>query len=73
MDDFVALAEWTQVQQKGGLDPLGLQAAGVRLYQTLVPEISNATLRTRYYGFYAWLSKDYAVLTTMPKAKSGRR
>lgn len=34
-----------------------------RLYQNLVPGISNVTLRTRYYGFYAWLSKDYAVQT----------
>jgi hypothetical protein len=52
--------EWTQVQQKGGLDPLGMQASSVRLYQTLVPGISNVTLRMRYYGFYAWLSRNYA-------------
>jgi hypothetical protein len=63
MDDFVAVPDWTQVQQKSGLDPLGLQAANVRLYQSLVPGISNITLRTRYYGFYAWLCKDYAVQT----------
>jgi hypothetical protein len=50
MDALVALPEWTQVQQKGGLDPLGLQAAGVRLYQTLVPGISNVTLVGRQHS-----------------------
>jgi hypothetical protein len=43
-----------------GLDPLGLQAASVRLYQTLLPGISNVTLRARYYGLCAWLSDAYA-------------
>ena len=47
MDDLVAAPEWTQVRQKSGLDPLGLQAASVRLYQALLPGISNVTLRTR--------------------------
>jgi hypothetical protein len=61
MDDFVAVPEWSEIQQKSGLDPLGVQAASVRLYQQLVPGISNVTLRTRYYGFYAWLCRDYAV------------
>jgi hypothetical protein len=60
MDGFVAVPEWTEVQQKSGLDPLGFQAASVRLYQELVPGISNVTLRTRYYGFYPWLSRHYA-------------
>jgi hypothetical protein len=60
MDDLVAAPEWTQVRQKSGLDPLGLQAASVRLYQALLPGISNVTLRTRYYGLYAWLSEQYA-------------
>jgi len=60
MDDFVAVPEWTEVQQKSGLDPLGFQTASVRLYQELVPGISNVTLRTRYYGFYPWLSRHYA-------------
>lgn len=54
------MPEWTQVHQKGGLDPLGMQASSVRLYQRLVPGISNVTLRMRYYGLYAWLTKHYA-------------
>ncbi|MBB4263755.1 hypothetical protein [Bradyrhizobium sp. CIR3A] len=60
MDDLVAVPEWTQVRQKSGLDPLGLQAPSIRLYQALVPGISNVTLRTRYYGLYPWLSEEYA-------------
>ncbi|MGY3396459.1 hypothetical protein ACVWW6_009050 [Bradyrhizobium sp. USDA 3311] len=60
MNDLVAVPEWTQVRQKGGLDPLGLQAPSIRLYQALVPGISNVTLRARYYGLYPWLSEGYA-------------
>jgi hypothetical protein len=66
MDGFAAVPEWTEVQQKSGLDPLGLQAASVRLYQELVPGISNVTLRTRYYGLYAWLCRDYAMNSNDP-------
>jgi hypothetical protein len=52
--------EWTERAQKRGLDPLGMQNAGVALYQTLLPGISNVTLRMRYYGFYCWVSDAYA-------------
>ena len=55
-----ALPEWTKLRQKSGLDPLGMQAASVNLYQRLVPGISNVTLRIRYYGLYAWLCRTYA-------------
>ena len=34
MDHFMAASQWTEVLQKGGLDPLDLQAPGIRLYQT---------------------------------------
>jgi hypothetical protein len=54
------MPDWTELRQKGGLDPLGMQASSVNLYQRLVPGISNVTLRIRYYGFYAWLSRTYA-------------
>ncbi len=57
---LVAFPEWTEFRQKSGLDPLGMQAASVNLYQRLVPGISNVTLRIRYYGLYAWLSRTYA-------------
>lgn len=66
MENFAAVPEWTEVQQKSGLDPLGLQAASIRLYQALVPGISNVTLRTRYYGLYAWLCRDYAIDSNNP-------
>src|SRR5882757_855377 len=51
---------WTEYRKKNGLDPLGMQVSGVNLYQTLLPGISNVTLRMRYYGLYAWLSWMYA-------------
>lgn len=52
--------EWTEYRKKNGLDPLGMQNSSISLYQTFLPGISNVTLRIRYYGFYAWLSKIYA-------------
>lgn len=58
--ELLALPEWTELRQKSGLDPLGMQAASVNLYQRLVPGISNVTLRIRYYGLYAWLCRTYA-------------
>ena len=55
-----ALPQWTTKIDKRGLDPLGMQNAGVGLYQDLLPGISNITLRMRYYGFFCWLSDAYA-------------
>lgn len=55
-----AYPEWTEYRKKNGLDPLGMQTSCVGLYQTLLPGISNVTLRTRYYGFYVWLCRIYA-------------
>ena len=37
-----------------------MQNSSINLYQNLLPGISNVTLRIRYYGLYAWLSKIYA-------------
>jgi hypothetical protein len=51
---------WTEYRKKNGLDPLGMQNSSVSLYQTLLPGISNVTLRMRYYGLYAWLCWTYA-------------
>lgn len=56
----VSYPEWTEYRKKNGLDPLGMQAASVQLYQKLLPGISNVTLRVRYYGLYAWLAREYA-------------
>ncbi len=52
--------QWTERVDKRGLDPLGLQNAGVSLYQSLLPGISNVTLRMRYFGFFCWVSHAYA-------------
>lgn len=51
---------WTEYRKKNGLDPLGMQNSSVSLYQTLLPGVSNVTLRMRYYGLYAWLCRIYA-------------
>ncbi|ABM40027.1 hypothetical protein [Polaromonas naphthalenivorans] len=51
--------EWTDMAEKNGLDPLGMQSLCISLYQSLVPGIANVTLRIRYYGFYAWLTWRY--------------
>ncbi len=54
------LPQWTERADKRGLDPLGMQNSGVVLYQSLLPGISNVTLRMRYYGYYCWVSETYA-------------
>lgn len=54
------LPQWTEKADKRGLDPLGMQNSGVLLYQSLLPGISNVTLRMRYYGYYCWISESYA-------------
>lgn len=56
----MGVMSWTERADKRGLDPLGIQNAGIALYQSLVPGISNVTLRVRYYGFYCWVSYMYA-------------
>jgi hypothetical protein len=36
------LLEWTEIQEKSGLDPLGMQNSRIVLYQSLMSGISNA-------------------------------
>lgn len=57
---MMILPQWTEKANKRGLDPLGIQISGVQLYQSLLPGISNVTLRMRYYGYYCWVSEAYA-------------
>ena len=45
-----------------GRDPLGMQAASVRLYTQLVPGITNVTNRIRYYSFYCWVVRQFEKL-----------
>jgi hypothetical protein len=70
MQENAAYPEWTDYQKKNGLDPLGMQVGSVNLYQRLLPGISNVTLRIRYYGLYAWLSRTYSkeIRNTDPKS-----
>lgn len=54
------LPVWTERAEKRGLDPLGMQNSSVQLYQSLLPGVSNVTLRVRYYGLYCWASEAFA-------------
>ncbi|CAN5257814.1 hypothetical protein BH09PSE3_BH09PSE3_12210 [soil metagenome] len=50
------IADWTKPGSfSAGRDPLGFQAASVRLYTSLVPGLTNVTNRLRYYSFYCWV------------------
>lgn len=52
--------EWTELQERQGLDPLGMQNTSIALYQAMLPGISNVTLRVRYYAFHSWVCGEYA-------------
>lgn len=58
--DQSAIPQWTQQSKTKGLDPLGMQNSSIRIYQRLLPGISNVTLRVRYYGLYVWIADRYA-------------
>lgn len=54
------LPEWNKPGTYSmGRDPLGMQAASVRLYTQLVPGITNVTNRIRYYSFYCWVIRQF--------------
>lgn len=61
--------DWTDSPEKNGLDPLGMQATCVRLYQSLVPGISNVTIRLRYYAFYALVAREYGKRVGIARVK----
>ena len=42
-----------------GRDPLGIQNSSISVYATLLPGMTNLTLRLRYYGMYLWLLDEY--------------
>jgi len=42
-----------------GRDPLGIQNSSIATYATLLPGMTNLTLRLRYYGLYLWLLNEY--------------
>ncbi len=45
-----------------GRDPLGVQNSSISVYATLLPGMTNLTLRLRYYGMYIWLLDEYKKL-----------
>lgn len=54
--DMTDTTDWTKPGSfSAGRDPLGFQAASVRLYTSLVPGLTNVTNRLRYYSFYCWV------------------
>jgi len=67
------LPEWTELQEKSGLDPRGMQNSSIVLYQSLMPGISNVTLRTRYYGYYAWVCSQFAMRVHYTDIKEWQR
>lgn len=53
---LVLMIDWTKPGNfSSGRDPLGFQAASVRLYTSLVPGLTNVTNRLRYYSYYCWV------------------
>jgi hypothetical protein len=42
-----------------GRDPLGVQNSSISVYASLLPGLTNLTLRLRYYGMYLWLLDQY--------------
>jgi hypothetical protein len=71
--DSRVMPSWTDLGKKRGIDPLGLQNSSVRLYQELLPGISNVTLRVRYFGLYTWLAHQYALHDRSPDRKNWQR
>jgi hypothetical protein len=57
---MIAETGWVKRQHHAkGLDPLGVQAPCINIYQQLMPGITNVTDRARYYSFYPWLVWAY--------------
>ena len=57
------LPEWNKPGAfYAGRNPLGLQAASVRLYTKLVPGLTNVANRLLYYSFYFWVIRKYEEL-----------
>ena len=54
------LPGWREKAEKRRLDLLGMQNSGTVLYQSMLPNIRNVTLRMRYYGYHCWVSGAYA-------------
>jgi hypothetical protein len=59
-EDTESLPDWNKPGTfSAGRDPLGLQAASVRLYTDLLPGLTNVTNRLRYFSFYCWVVRKF--------------
>lgn len=60
LEDIESLPDWNKPGTfSAGRDPLGLQAASVRLYTDLLPGLTNVTNRLRYFSFYCWVVRQF--------------
>lgn len=60
MSSTLSLPDWNKPGTfSAGRDPLGLQAASVRLYTDLLPGLTNVTNRLRYFSFYCWVVRQF--------------
>lgn len=60
LEDVESLPDWNKPGTfSAGRDPLGLQAASVRLYTDLLPGLTNVTNRLRYFSFYCWVVRQF--------------
>ncbi|MHA1168783.1 MAG: hypothetical protein ACTSRU_13225, partial [Candidatus Hodarchaeales archaeon] len=53
-----------------GRDPLGIQNSSITVYASLLPGMTNLTLRLRYYGLYCWLLNEYGKLDLESEKKT---
>lgn len=53
-------AQWTDIGDVRGLDPLGMLSPIEACYQSLLPGLSSVTTRLRYYSFHCWWLAAYA-------------
>jgi len=58
---LLMIPDWLEGHGTTGRDPLGMQAGSIILYQSLLPGISNITLRARYYSFFSFVVHEYAL------------
>ena len=60
IESVEGLPDWNKPGTfSAGRDPLGLQAASVRLYTDLLPGLTNVTNRLRYFSFYCWVVRQF--------------
>lgn len=62
---------WSEGRQPtAGLDQLGIRTNSIRMYEHLLPGITNVTNRVRYYSMHAWFANWWAKNVTNDDAKA---